>query len=93
MILSSELAVRLHGLDPDSMVRLYNGGHDNRFFNCDFPFERFGAVVYPNAQPVVWGLLHPFALACMQFAKGGLVAFHDYADYFPGVKPFVNELL
>ncbi len=24
---------------------------------------------------------------------GGLVAFHDYADYFPGVKRFVDELL
>lgn len=25
--------------------------------------------------------------------KGGYVAFHDYADYFPGVKLFVDELL
>ena len=24
---------------------------------------------------------------------GGYVAFHDYADYYPGVKTFVNELL
>ena len=24
---------------------------------------------------------------------GGLVAFHDYADYYPGVKAFVNEVL
>jgi glycosyltransferase involved in cell wall biosynthesis len=24
---------------------------------------------------------------------GGYIAFHDYADYFPGVKVFVNELL
>jgi hypothetical protein len=23
---------------------------------------------------------------------GGFVAFHDYADYFPGVKAFVDEL-
>ena len=26
-------------------------------------------------------------------APGGLVAFHDYADYYPGVKTFVDELL
>ena len=26
-------------------------------------------------------------------ADGGLVAFHDYAPYFPGVKTFVDELL
>jgi predicted O-methyltransferase YrrM len=25
--------------------------------------------------------------------EGGYVAFHDYADYYPGVKTFVNELL
>lgn len=25
--------------------------------------------------------------------EGGYVVFHDYADYFPGVKAFVNELL
>ncbi len=25
--------------------------------------------------------------------EGGYVAFHDYADYYPGVKAFVNELL
>jgi hypothetical protein len=24
---------------------------------------------------------------------GAYIAFHDYADYFPGVKVFVNELL
>jgi hypothetical protein len=24
---------------------------------------------------------------------GGYVAFHDYADYYPGVKTFVNEIL
>jgi hypothetical protein len=26
-------------------------------------------------------------------APGGLIAFHDYANYYPGVKTFVNELL
>ena len=26
-------------------------------------------------------------------ADGGLVAFHDYASYFPGVKTFVDELI
>jgi hypothetical protein len=25
--------------------------------------------------------------------KNGYIAFHDYADYFPGVKAFVDELL
>jgi hypothetical protein len=26
-------------------------------------------------------------------SEGGYIAFHDYADYYPGVKQFVNELL
>lgn len=26
-------------------------------------------------------------------SPGGYVAFHDYADYFPGVKRFVDELV
>ncbi|MDB5145993.1 MAG: glycosyltransferase, partial [Mucilaginibacter sp.] len=26
-------------------------------------------------------------------SKGGYIAFHDYADYFPGVMAFVNEIL
>ena len=25
--------------------------------------------------------------------SGGYIAFHDYADYYPGVKSFVNEIL
>lgn len=25
--------------------------------------------------------------------EGGLITFHDYADYYPGVKTFVNEIL
>src|SRR5207249_1694096 len=25
--------------------------------------------------------------------RGGCVAFHDYADYYPGVKTFVDELV
>ena len=28
-----------------------------------------------------------------QVQPGGFIAFHDYADYYPGVKQFVDELL
>jgi hypothetical protein len=44
--------------------------------------------------------LHDYAHVARDFfhfeawvVPGGYVAFHDYADYFPGVKVFVNELL
>ena len=44
--------------------------------------------------------LHDYANVARDFyhfeskvVPGGLIAFHDYADYYPGVKAFVNELL
>jgi hypothetical protein len=44
--------------------------------------------------------LHDYASVATDFAQfqahlvpGGLVAFHDYADYFPGVQAFVGHLL
>lgn len=43
--------------------------------------------------------LHDYASVATDFAQfqahlviGGLVAFHDYADYFPGVRAWVNQL-
>jgi hypothetical protein len=44
--------------------------------------------------------LHDYANVARDFFRfagslvaGGYAAFHDYADYYPGVKTFVNELL
>ncbi len=44
--------------------------------------------------------LHDYANVARDFfhfelnvAPGGYIAFHDYADYYPGVKAFVNELI
>ena len=44
--------------------------------------------------------LHDYANVARDFdhferwvTPGGYVAFHDYADYYPGVKTFVNEIL
>jgi len=44
--------------------------------------------------------LHDYANVARDFfhferfvAPGGLVAFHDYADYYPGVRAFVHEVL
>lgn len=53
----------------------------------------------PIALLVIDGL-HDYASVAADFhhfaawlQRGGLVAFHDYADYFPGVKQLVNELV
>jgi predicted O-methyltransferase YrrM len=55
------------------------------------------------AEPIAFLLvdgLHDYASVSRDFfafeshlAEGALVAFHDYADYFPGVTAFVDELL
>lgn len=44
--------------------------------------------------------LHDYANVARDFfhfepwvVEGGYIAFHDYADYYPGVKTFVNEIL
>jgi hypothetical protein len=66
-------------------------------------------IVKDKAQHVTWDTpvsfllidgLHDYMNVSRDFRHfsdwirvGGLVAFHDYADYFPGVKVFVNELL
>ena len=41
---------------------------------------------YPNVSRDFWQFA-PFV------QPGGYIAFHDYADYYPGVQAFVNELL
>lgn len=63
-----DLVRNLHYYDPDSVILLYNGGEDKQLFKSKFPYEEFGAVIYPDPVPVKWGYLHPFALKCMEFA-------------------------
>jgi hypothetical protein len=66
-------------------------------------------VIQRRAADVCWGQpvslllvdgLHDYFSVAQDFyqfeswvVSGGLVAFHDYAPYFPGVQAFVNELL
>jgi glycosyltransferase involved in cell wall biosynthesis/predicted O-methyltransferase YrrM len=54
--------------DPDSVILLYNGGHDQNLLNHGFPFEKYGAVIHPTPRPMRWGWLHDFALDCMKFS-------------------------
>jgi hypothetical protein len=71
--------------------------------------EPFVETVQAKAPDVAWSEpicfllvdgLHDYANVARDFrhfepflADSALVAFHDYADYFPGVKTFVDELL
>jgi hypothetical protein len=63
-----DLVRNLHSLDPASIILLYNGGEDKALLQIDFPFSDYGAIVYPDPQPVKHGYLHNFALRCMEFA-------------------------
>ena len=61
--------------------------------SCDVAWSRPIALLFIDG-------LHDYANVARDFlhferhvAPGGYVAFHDYADYYPGVKAFVNELL
>ncbi|MEP6610955.1 MAG: CmcI family methyltransferase [Mucilaginibacter sp.] len=63
-----DLVKNLRYHDPVSPIILYNGGTNYNLLKSDFPFEKFGAVIYPNAVPLKWGYLHKFALMCMEFA-------------------------
>ena len=58
----------LHYHDPASVILLYNGSEKQELLHPRFPFSKYGAVVHPKPMPVKHGYLHPFALACMQFA-------------------------
>lgn len=63
-----DLVRNLRYTDPSSPVLLYNGGTDHSLLDHHFPFEDYGAVVYPDCHPLQWGRLHDFALDCMRFA-------------------------
>ena len=62
-----DLVRNLHYNDPSSIILLYNGGSNPRLIGKKFPYQKFGAVIYPDPAIVRWGYLHDFALRCMQF--------------------------
>jgi hypothetical protein len=62
-----DLVHNLRCQDPASSVLLYDGGNDPRLLRHGFSFERYGAILCPEPQPMAWGRLHGFALQCMRF--------------------------
>jgi predicted O-methyltransferase YrrM len=62
-----DLIRNLHYFDPDSLILLYNGGHDHNLL-YGIPLDRYNAVVHPTPSGQVWGKLHGFALDSMSFA-------------------------
>jgi hypothetical protein len=64
-----DLVRNLRALDPDSLVLLYNGGHDPDLLGDPGPLKRLGAALHPTPRPLAWGHLHPFALDCMRWAR------------------------
>jgi Methyltransferase domain/Glycosyl transferase family 2 len=94
-----DLVRNLRIMDPASLVLLYNGGHDRSLLRSGFPFERYGAVVLPDPQPVAWGRLHPFALTCMEFARNNFdyrtltIVDSDQLAVRPGYSAFLQSFL
>lgn len=64
-----DLVRNLHYHDPSSIIILYNGGKNPNLLQSDFPYEHFGALIYPRPKPQKHGYLHGFALDCMAFAN------------------------
>ena len=63
-----DLVRNLNYQDPTSIILLYNGGIDSGLLKNHFPFEQYGAVLYPSPNKVSWGYLHNFTIDCMQYA-------------------------
>lgn len=63
-----DMVLNLYHLDPQSIILIYNGGHQQNLFTSDFSYENYGVVFHPDSAPVKWGYLHDFALRCMAFA-------------------------
>lgn len=94
-----DLVRNLRTMDPASLILLYNGGRDQRLLSSGFPFERYGAVVHPHPQPLVWGRLHPFALDCMEFVQNNFdyrtitIVDSDQMAVRPGYSDFLQSFL
>jgi hypothetical protein len=67
-----DLVRNLRALDPASQILLYNGGRDTRLLD-GLPSDD-AVHLHPRPRPLVWGKLHPFALACFRFALDELGA-------------------
>ena len=67
-----DLVRNLRRLDPESHVLLYNGGGDARLLEPRSCFEKLGALVHPDPQPVDMRTLHEFALRSMRHANESL---------------------
>ena len=67
-----DLVKNLNFFDPQSIVLLYNGGHDLDLLNGYFPQEELQVIIHPNAKPQKYGYIHGFAMDCMRFAMENL---------------------
>ncbi|MGY3051901.1 glycosyltransferase involved in cell wall biosynthesis [Pedobacter sp. UYEF25] len=63
-----DMVRNLHFNDPDSTILIFSSTASLRLEKSSFPFDQFGAVIYPQILTVEHGYLHNFALTCMQFA-------------------------
>lgn len=62
-----DLIRNLRYFSPNSLIILYQGGLQSDLLE-DFPFEKMGVKICPDAKPMKWGWLHNYALDCMKYA-------------------------
>ncbi len=63
-----DMVRNLHYNDPHSSIIILCSEASLELTKSSFPFEEFGAIIFPEILSVKHGYLHNFALSCMQFA-------------------------
>jgi glycosyltransferase involved in cell wall biosynthesis len=63
-----DLVKNLRHFHPDSVILLYNGGHDNQLLSDPALTTNYKAIVHPSPKPQPYGYLHGFAFDCMAYA-------------------------
>lgn len=94
-----DLVRNLHYSDPASIILLYNGGKNPDLLTSGFPFDKFGAIIYPEPVPLQHGYLHTFGLKVMQYALENFsfdtltIVDSDQLAIKPGYSQFMGEYL
>ncbi len=61
--------------------------------STDVPWDKPVHLLFINALHDYYNVARDFWHFEPWVVSGGYIVFHDYADYYPGVKAFVNEIL
>jgi predicted O-methyltransferase YrrM len=66
-----DLVSNLRRMDAHSRILLYDGSERGDLLENRLPWDRWGVELCPAPHTMRWGRLHPFALDCFAYARGG----------------------